>query len=465
MGPTVTMAPTYTYVPMKLRGVIPELESLGKLQEAEKKLDISIKEKENQLSLGIEGCGVEDPTTGKQILRVFIYNTASNQSWQEHAEDEQPSWKLRVEGKLLDNEGKEVEPVRKFSDLIQAIAVDFKKTKVRHRKQDGGSKTADIEMKDANEVSGDTGVQSSNVNGDNDEDDEDDEDEDEDDGTIIDTIEWIYDPLNESEFDGIDVQRPGIHNIDCTITIQPRGVTGQEVQYSSELSHILGTKLGSVQSAVYGLYKYILNNNLMNNNDKNITTSATENSQELKTMVNIDQALSKLLPKKDFTEQALDQNRIVTMSLEELVTMVNSHVTPLEPSKINYTIRTDVESTYGEKTYDIEIKQKENKKNAFSTYQDTQRDEQDNLEEIDTEINKLQLQLNSLATKYQFFKETQNNPKAVLKEYALISANATKVLQSDQDYTEDTVRLSDFYKKNEAVLFEYLATYLANSRL
>lgn len=472
-APIPTSAPTYTYIPFELKEDVPELALLQKLVEKEKQLDISVREKENQLSLDATSGGLYPQNTSDsgRLLRVYVYNTAHHQPWQDEKTDDKPHWLLRVEGKLLNRDGSEVQgESRPFSSYFQAVAVDFKKFKPR--KQDNRPEivsNGDITMTDGENTTQQLAENANSTNmATNDNDDDDDEDEDaEDDSEIIDAVEWHYDSVAGSEFDGIDVKRPGTQNINCTITIQPRGCTGEEVEYSPELSQILGINVGSVQGAVYGLYKYILNNNLLNNEGKTDDNQHMSSNNSESTKVTLDSALHKLLPKRDITEQAMANTEELKVGLKEVMSLVNDHFQPLPAKKINYTIRTDVETTYGQTVFDIQIgnESPEVKETPLSRFRELAKTTDQEVEDIDEQINMLQLQLNALATKHQFFKETEKNPLAVLKEYALISKNATEVLASDLQFTEDSVRLSDFYKENEALLFENLATYIANSRL
>lgn len=129
---TVPVAqPTDMYIQPYLKKLIPELDGLSKLQEAEKRIDIYLSRKKIDLHQNITQwthSKYTDPANN-QFVRVFISNISENQPWQtndETMELDQASWTLRIEGRLLDN-GKADDPNRpKFSSFIESVAIDFK---------------------------------------------------------------------------------------------------------------------------------------------------------------------------------------------------------------------------------------------------------------------------------------------------------------------------------------------------
>lgn len=107
--------------------IVPGAELYTRLQEAERLLDSSIARKkldlQDLLSKSIKQ---------KQILRIFISNTCSGQPWQQQSEDggessstEEPSWHLRIEGRVLDGSKAEDEQRPKFSSLFTGFSIEI----------------------------------------------------------------------------------------------------------------------------------------------------------------------------------------------------------------------------------------------------------------------------------------------------------------------------------------------------
>ncbi|SCU78035.1 LANO_0A01904g1_1 [Lachancea nothofagi CBS 11611] len=436
--PVPIAQPTDSYIPPFLAAQVPELESYKQLLEAESKIDIYISRKKIDLYQSVsQWNNLKQETQEKQYLRIFVSNIAENQPWQNQEPGVQPSWTLRVEGRLLNSQDVG-EPIRpKFSTFLQGIAVDFKKPET---------------MNSAAYVAGESGQdiseQQQNPN------------------EVPSIVEWHFDPANPADFDGLDIKRDGSENIQCTIVIQPRGVTGEWIQFSPQLSSIIGMSRGTLHEAVYSLYKYILLNDLLSDDEPDVqsTTQAAQaspnNTSGERTIVKIDKYLAALFPE--------ERKR---MKLGEIPTLVNRHISPLPPIKIDYTIHVDKASTYGETVLDVEVPAKADDEvarqgmsllaelNKLSTTLEPQ------MQQLNQELNILQLQLNSSANKHQFFQKLASNPAPMLEEYIQSSSRALKVLSGDDGFNEDTVRRAPFYKENEAMLFENLGVLLSNGRM
>lgn len=501
--PIPTVHPTNSYIPTYLSEMVPELSSYQELLEAEKMLDIYLARKKIDLYQSVSQWNNSKQSHSAfshfnkdsvKYLRVFISNIAENQPWQTKTDDlSNASWTMRIEGRLLDLQKAEDSQRPKFSSFIQDIAVDFKKTDLKNdSSKDNTITTADAEndisMTDqenspsisasASSVSLTLPLQPTDladgVSIGTKKDDETKDEEKQETSKIFDAVEWHFDPKNPVEFDGLDIKRNGSENIECTITIQPKGFTGAYLEYSKELSSIIGRSEGSLHEAVYSLYKYILINNLLINNESTLKTSADPSSTSTngeKIVIQLDDTLQKLLPKTNST----DSEKPRTLKLSQLPPLVNTHISPVNPIKLNYTIRVDKASTYGELAFDIEVPTL-NQKHSMDDFGKeglslvSQLDKltstlKPKLDELDKQTNTLQLQLNAGANKYQFFSKLADDPVPVLQEYMASSANALKVLSGDEGFNEDTVRRANFYKENEAMLFENIGVLLANGRI
>ncbi|EDO18781.1 hypothetical protein Kpol_1028p56 [Vanderwaltozyma polyspora DSM 70294] len=488
INPPQVSLPTDSYIPSYLSELVPELKSYQQLIEAEKRLDVYLARKKIDLHQNVSqwsnnGVGsafsMENSLNRRNIentkyLRVFISNIAENQPWQDPSQElSAGSWTMRVEGRLLDSQNVSDANRPKFSSFFQAIAVDFKKKKNESSSNKNETDTAatttttglalpnqnqDVEMKDV-EMKDDVTKQETD---------------------IADAVEWHFDSKNPVEFDGLDIKRQGTENIDCTVTMQLKNITGKELDYSPELASIIGLSQGSLHTAVYSLYKYLLINKLLINDESNnqgpsSSSPSSENTNGEKTIVQLDEFLSELLPNSNIDETV---PKPTTIKLVDLLPLINQHVSPLKPVKINYTIRVDKASTYGDCVFDLAVPNPQQSSNAKEPSEESKEglsllaelnnlttEFKPKLQELDMEASALQLQLNDSASRYQFFKKISSDPVPVLQEYIASSATALKVLSGDEGYNEDTVRRSQFYKDNEAILFENLGVLLANGRM
>ncbi|SCU87914.1 LAMI_0D07998g1_1 [Lachancea mirantina] len=414
-NPIPVAQPTDAYIPPFLMKQIPELEAYEKLLDAERRIDLHIGRKKIDLYQSVSQLNaMKQETKEKQYLRVFISNISENQPWQTSEEGAEPSWTLRVEGRLVNGQEVDDPNRQKFSSFLQGIAVDFKKP----------------------------------------------EDEEE---QPLSIVEWHADPAAPVEFDGLDVKRTGSVNVACTVTIQPSGFTGDLIQFSPQLAAVIGLSRGSLHDAIYSIYKYILLNDLLDNDRTDVSTqsnASSDNTNGEKTIAKVDKYLATLLPEEKST-----------IKLVELPALVNRHISPLPPVRVDYTVRVDKASTYGETVLDIEVPSKSDdtsaqegmallsELNQLSTAVDPK------LQALNQELNVLRLQLNACASKHQFFKKMAEDPVPMLQEYVQSSSRALKILSGDDGFNEDTVRRASFYKENEAMLFENLGVLLSNGRM
>ncbi|CCD26618.1 Rsc6p NDAI_0I00490 [Naumovozyma dairenensis CBS 421] len=570
-NPVQTAHPTDTYIPMYLKNLVPELNSYEQLLEAEKKLDIYLAKKKIDLyqnlsqwnnSAASNGIFKYPDAKAIQYLRVFISNIAENQPWQDPnfnttspERDEMitaaaitsinnnsntnnnpsslqtnnsnsmnnnnnaaasnpnaPSWTMRIEGRLLNDQNAQDPNRAKFSSFIQDIAVDFIKPAPKEEETNKEIISSEIQQpqQQQNDLVNGTGLslplqmnqqqqyqplvqppasqpplpqQQTKTE-------------------IKDIVEWHFDPNNLVDFDGLDIKRTGSENLTCVITIQPRGITGEILQYSPQLTSIIGLARGSLHEAIYSIYKYILINDLLvdddtvelknnvnakqqQNTNANVNTNNNNNNNTNgeKTIIELDDLLSTLIN---------DEIKPSTIKLGDLQRLVSLHISPIPPIKIDYTVRVDKASTYGELVFDIEVpnpftEETSNSSSTSSSNSNTsanveadprkemvtllsELDKTDQemrpiFQDFDKQITTLQLQLNDTANKYKFYKQLAEDPVPVLQEYIASSANALKVLSGDEGFNEDSVRRAQFYKDNEAMLYENLSILLANGRM
>lgn len=496
-NPIPTTQPTDSYIPSYLSEMVPELRLYEQLLDSERRIDVYLARKKIDLHQSVSQWNnsktSQTPHNKKDVryLRVFVSNIAENQPWQ-NSENEasEGSWTMRIEGRLLDDRDVQDSGRPKFSSFLQAIAVDFKKPKKQLEEEEiqddedatmGG--VVDEKPEDllnlslplqlpqgSGELNGNEGTATNALGheqkpraipqG----------------SDIADAVEWHLDPKNPVEFDGLDIKRPGSENVDCTITIQQKGLTGEDLEYSPQLAALIGVSHGSLHEAVYSLYKYILMNELLVNDETNVKTisnSSSDSTNGEKTMVQLDESLQKLLTARP---NSYEESRVAVLKLSEIPPLINAHISPTPPVKIDYTIRVDKASTYGELVFDLEVPNQtrgEKSKDELAAegvalltdFNKLTTELQGELQKLDARTNALQLQLNASANKYQFYHKLAQDPTHFLQEYMASTASALKVLSGDEGFNEDTVRGSQFYKENETMLFENLGVLLANGRM
>lgn len=489
-NPIPTTHPTDSYIPNYLSELIPELKSYEELKESERRVDVFLARKRIDLQQSVSqwNNSKSSVTTSHnkndvKYLRIFVSNIAENQPWQDENNDIQnATWTMRIEGRLLNTQDVQDPERPKFSSFLQAIAVDFRRPQENNNgdggeiKGEGEPKTEDqdIDMDGTKEeplMGLSLPIQMpTEANGDDEQDEKPKSD-------IADAVEWHSDPVNPVDFDGLDIKRNGSENVECTVTIQLKGITGERLEYSPELAAIIGLSQGSLHEAIYSLYKYVLINDLLTNDETSLRTSADTSSETTngeKTIVKLDPSLTRLIRQRP----ALDSGGQLptTLPLSEILKLVNSHVSPVRSIKVPYTVRVDKASTYGELVFDVEVPnliqqhkdENEMKRQGSSLLSDFNKltsELKPQLQELDSRNAALQLRLNASAKKHQFFNELSKDPVSVLREYVASSSNALKVLSGDEGFNEDTVRRSQFYKDNEQMLFESLGVLLSNGRM
>ncbi|KAL3241062.1 Snf12p RNJ42_03154 [Nakaseomyces bracarensis] len=527
--------PSDTYIPPQLSKMIPGLRLYEQLLEEESKIDAVIKRRKVAMEHSIQNIKnnlilFREPynlvnTRNITYLRVFISSVSENQMWQNpDASLEDGAWTMRIEGRLIDSKQGGNANRDKFSTFIDGIKVEFKKPKTpsEEEKNDedddtkNNSNTANNESSiGENNTSGNDmtrensttapftiehtpntiGNESSNpptvtetgsvseMNTPFSQSNERDE--------FQEVVEWKADPRKPVEFDGFDIKRNGTTNIETTVTIYPKSVETNRYFYSPELASIIGLSQGSKTDAIFSLYKYVQMNDLLVSQDYTANTSlgagivSSRRARSLKNVIQLDESLSQLFSSDDRYES--NESLPSTIKLTDIPSLVEKNIESSKPVKINYTVRVDKASTYGEVVFDVEVPTKElivqqqqkGMNNKVVTVDKLTEEVLQLLAEYDGHITKnktqtaefdkkatvLHAQLNSTRMKHGFYKKFSDDPVNALKEYIESTSNALKVLSGDEGFLEDNVRRSQFYKENEDILKEDISILLKHERL
>lgn len=486
LDPETVTTPQKTYIPLELYKFIPELNTYKSLTEAEKRVGVYLARKKLELKQNESlwnGSQLDQTQHGGELqkLRIFVYNTCQNQPWQgtTGSSEGKPAWTLRIEARPLSHDNSKSDRKSSsevsgdkddemyFSTYLQSIAVDFWKSE--HSKTD-----EDIKMTGTEQDINSTELQYEQ-------------------DSVEEAVEWHYDPLmaDTPRFHGIDIMRPGTEEIKCTITIQPKGYRGDFLQYSPELASIIGLVRGTFHTALYSLYKYLISNDLLQNDSRstpqpessgnnqtnegtqtgvsNKSTSSNTDTPGDKSLVQLDNKLKKLYSLNDRVRFNEDSQHMVPIL--QLTKLLNEHIFPIKPIKIDYKIQTTRESNYGDMVFDVMVPkisagsskaaEMSNSDKFDKAYRELSNAFNKNIE---TE-NLLLMLLNEEASKVQFYQAVQKDWKSVLREFSFSSEKLNLVLDSDMSLNEDNVRKSDFYLENAAQLFENLDSLISNGKL
>ena len=218
---------------------------------------------------------------------------------------------------------------------------------------------------------------------------------------------------------------------------------------------------GSVNDAVYSIYKYILINNLFvteqteaQDGSNDAEDSSNENNN--KNGAGDDDGVEGSTPKDkpelgevkldSLLQKVLDTNA-AHLPLMNVVQTVNKLVSPLPPIILDYTIDLSKDTTYGATTLDVDVSHILHQPQPQPNLQKEEETDAEDTAKL-REITKLALQLNSSAQKYQFFHELSLHPRETLTHYLWSSKQNELVLQGDQYFNEDAARTSDIYSNN-----------------
>lgn len=431
--PTVQYTPNDLHIPDNLLESIPNSEFLKKLNKAEQQLDLISTKKE--LDFHVIHAKSIAPSSFKRetgTLRVFIYNTCEAQPWQKQLaqqrgemvnDDLESSWTLRIEGRYLSHDGKET-PYR-FSSFLLGLSVDLVANENYPSLQ----------------------------------------------GNII---EWRNSqqqyPTKQLEFDGMDVKKPGVFDINAKIAILIKDQSNR-LRLSDKLSQFIGKLEATQQEVIYSVWNYVLFKDLINKkNTSNIdaVTNATpvinepnpmpEPIENDLTVIKCDAVLQDLL--------GIEQFRF-----SQLYQLIQPHFQPRQPIVLDYLINTKKSSTLGDLVLDIPvelpmdvIKQQkelsdEHKKIFGEANQITAQ-----IAELNNKIGMGISKLKNLDSRRQFYQELQENPVEFIKKWTEIQLETLKSLKSDEGYNEEIVRRAEYFEQNEDVLKQKIDILLGSTK-
>uniref|UniRef100_A0AAQ5YPG0 DM2 domain-containing protein n=1 Tax=Amphiprion ocellaris TaxID=80972 RepID=A0AAQ5YPG0_AMPOC len=194
-------------LPQRIRDLVPESQAYMDLLAFERKLDQTIARKRMEIQEAIK-----KPIMQKRKLRIYISNTYTPSKPEGEEAEKVSSWELRVEGKLLEEPGKQK---RKFSSFFKSLVIELDKELY---------------------------------------------------GPDNHLVEWHRMPTTQ-ETDGFQVKRPGDVNVKCTLLLM---LDHQPPQYKLDprLARLLGVHTQTRASIMQALWLYIKNNKLQDSHEK-----------------------------------------------------------------------------------------------------------------------------------------------------------------------------------------------------
>ncbi|XP_056308694.1 SWI/SNF-related matrix-associated actin-dependent regulator of chromatin subfamily D member 3-like [Danio aesculapii] len=208
-------------LPQRIRELVPESQAYMDLLAFERKLDQTIMRKRVDIQEALKR-----PMKQKRKLRLYISNTFNPAKPDtEDSEGSIASWELRVEGKLLDDPGKQK---RKFSSFFKSLVIELDKDLYGP-----DNHLVEIALKHAAKI-GET--------------------------------QWHRTPTTQ-ETDGFQVKRPGDVNVRCTLLLM---LDYQPPQFKLDprLARLLGIHTQTRSCIIQALWQYVKTNKLQDSHEK-----------------------------------------------------------------------------------------------------------------------------------------------------------------------------------------------------
>ncbi|KAI5858667.1 hypothetical protein BZA05DRAFT_330538 [Tricharina praecox] len=307
--------PTDKTIPEGVEEIVANARVYRDLREMERRYDAAIMRKR----LDIQDA-VNRNIKNTRTLRIFVSNTAKDQLWQvsdrpldENAFDfdtgQIPTFRVKIEGRLLDDEESDAAELDPDSDLGLTPRPD-NAPPLQKRKFSHFFKSIVIELDRSRELHPEGN-----------------------------TIEWRkQSPATQpatsalglngpAEFDGFEFERKGDDNINCTIKLI-RDESPDRFRLSPALADLLDTKEDTRAGIVMKVWEYVRAHGLQDPDEKRTINC----NPQLRAIFNVDRLYFPQIPE-----------------------LTLSHIHPLEPIVIKYLVRCDVAASMSPQIHDVTI--------------------------------------------------------------------------------------------------------------
>lgn len=454
-APAISYTPTDTTIPPTLYEKIPNLEMYKELKEAERKVDLLMTRK--ALDFQAINAKISQPSSLKRetgILRVFIYNTCENQPWQKHlmqtdglnlpgAASQESTWTLRVEGRFLNDNSNDSEdsPGLKFSSFLSGISIDILPSEDYPDMHNSHSNV--IEWRDES-----IDQQPDNKYGTNN---------------------------KQSEFDGLDVKRNGIFNINSKIALMIKDLSAS-MCLSEDMSRFVGKHEATQQELIYLIWQYVLYKDLFKKSEAFTKVPVVSNTTP--TFLNGNGMGNNFEEEEDDDLNIIECDQILTSLLNvpsfkfsDLYKLLQGHFKPREPIIIDYEINTRKSTTMGDLVVDIPVSiplsvsksQKEIIEATKATYENlTKKDA--SIQQLNSRISMGIVALQNANARETFYRELSENPVKFMENWLASQLETLKALKSDEGYDEDIIRRAKYFEDNEDLLKDKIDVLLGSGR-
>lgn len=394
---------------------LPDAELFQRLQEVESNLDSLVQRKRLDLQDMI-GRSMRK----NEIIRLFVSSSMINQAWQEgtplYTPGEQPTWILRVEGKLVtDGPTKN----RAFSSMITSVIVELKNDKPEGASESEMAVEAPVEAQaegnpegnPEGQIEGQNDGQAENQPEETPKKSSDEPDE------IVEWHETCVPPEQRVDFDGLDVKRPGSEKVKARVLIQLKEYP-DKFKLSPQLANILGVCEESKPGAVVSLWQYIRYHKLQDIDEKRL--------------IKCDTALYNLFKREK-------------IMLPQLVELLAPHLTPREPISIEFTIdpTTDLESR--DLAFDVPIQIDHPLRGDLLSMLNTWHNDFESINRLEDLLLQDVQALNLLSHQHDFYEDLSKDPVEFLNRWVDSQARDLRVIYCDRQFSEEAVRHSSFY--------------------
>lgn len=440
--PAVSFTPTDVNIPSKLYDKVPNLELYKKLQDAEKQLDLFIAQK----GLDFQSVQAESAQKLNQkgetgTLRVFIYNTCENMPWQrQHGVgiSDEATWTLRIEGRFISDQKDSKTPANmKFSSLVSGVSIELVPNGDYPNLQNNNSNI--IEWR---EPASQSGFANSAANS----------------------------PA-PGTFDGIDVKRPGVFNINSKIAILVKDFSNR-FQLSPQMAQFTGRREASQQEIVYQIWQYVIFKDLFRKSGFLTKVPAVSTSSIADSSLNLQEKDEIDLASIKCDETLKELLEVDSFRFRDLYKLSQPHLRPREPLIIDYEVITTKSTTLGDVVLDIPIELPSFMGVAYKDLIAENKATFESMAKADDHIQFLNLRislgvsaLQSVYARELFYRELSEDPVTFLRAWLESQAETLKALKSEEGYNEETVRRAEFFKENEDLLKQKIDLMLGAQKL
>lgn len=437
----VSFTPTDISIPSKLFDKVPNLDLYKKLQEAEKEMDLLISQKgldfqsvqaESAQKLNLKG------ETG--TLRVFVYNTCEDMPWQrKHGVDisDEATWTLRIEGRFIsDQKDSKTAADMKFSSFISGISVELVPNGDYPNLQNNNNNI--VEWREPAGQNGHATMMMRSMPG---------------------------------SFDGIDIKRSGVFNINLKIAILVKDFYNK-FALSPQMAQFTGRREATQQEVVYQIWQYVVFKNMFCKWETLTSVPAVSASSIADSSLNMQDKEENDLASIRCDSLLKELLEVDSFKFRDLYKLVQPHLRPREPIIIDYEVITTKLTTLGDVVLDIPFELPSFIGTAYKELIAQNKATFESMAKSDEHIKYLNLRialgisaLQSVNARELFYRELSEDPVSFLRLWLESQAETLKALKSEEGYSEEIVRRAEFFKENEELLKQKIDLMLGAQKL